>query len=89
MGTLGDWSFSIYLTHQPLMFTFYSVVAWRARGKPEVLPTVPPTGMLHGWAVTAVFVTVALALSALTYRFVEVPARQRINRWAAKPAVQA
>ena len=86
MRTIGDWSFSIYLTHQPLLFTYYEVQAWLARGQPVVVSSAPPTGMLYGWGVAAVVIGAALVVSAGSYHLVEVPARRRINQWAGRAA---
>lgn len=85
---LGDWSFSIYLIHQPLLFTIGNVCAYYnlkmdlAGGSPGFL-------MFVGWVVCILFVAILLPLSYLTYEFLEVPARNWLNskgrarlRWA-------
>jgi peptidoglycan/LPS O-acetylase OafA/YrhL len=74
MQKLGDWSFSIYLVHQPLMFAFVKISAMIDNSsEPQ------PVDTLTAWLVCLVFVAVTLLVSSLTYRFVEVPARKRIN----------
>lgn len=75
---LGDWSFSIYLTHQPLMFTISCIMAYQNLGKPQTgLPQQPD--MVTGWLICFVFIALTLFVSSLTYRFWEVPARRWIN----------
>jgi peptidoglycan/LPS O-acetylase OafA/YrhL len=78
---LGDWSFSIYLVHQPLLYTIGTVMAIQNIGKPFVPPTGPPEKMpmLTAWLVCLAFTVVTLLVSYLTYRFVETPARRWIN----------
>ena len=84
LRTLGDWSFSIYLTHQPMLFTLFTIVAYRALGAPRVGAASPPptTSLLAAWGECGLFIALLLVVSSLTYRFVELPARQRINTWA-------
>jgi peptidoglycan/LPS O-acetylase OafA/YrhL len=69
---LGDWSFSIYLVHQPLMFTFSNISIYF-----KVLPT--NFGVLNAWITCLVVVAIILLVSALVYRVWEVPARKWIN----------
>jgi peptidoglycan/LPS O-acetylase OafA/YrhL len=78
---LGDWSFSIYLVHQPLLYTIATVVAYMNVGKPQVAgPPPPPPSQLMGWIICIAFIAVTLVVSYFTYRFVELPARNAINR---------
>lgn len=88
MRTLGDWSFSIYLTHQPLLFTWFAYVGYRALGTPSVSAASRPldTSLLAGWGECGLFIALALVVSSLTYRYVELPARQHINAWARRVA---
>lgn len=76
---LGDWSFSIYLVHQPLLFTIGSIVTY-------LNPTgvLPAPGMLMAWGICLGFIALTLFVSSLTYRFWEVPARKWINSKSAK-----
>ena len=85
---LGDWSFSIYLVHQPLIYTLFTIIAMQNIGKPAVIPTGPPPkmDMLTGWLICVAFVAFTLLVSYLTYRIVELPARNRINQWAKEKA---
>ncbi len=79
---IGDWSFSIYLVHQPLLFTIGSIMTYlnpvdlskQVDGPP------PKIEMLTGWLICLAFIGVTLLVSFLTYRFIEVPARNRLNR---------
>jgi peptidoglycan/LPS O-acetylase OafA/YrhL len=79
---LGDWSFSIYLTHQPLLYTYGSIMAYRSLG--VVAPAGPPPkpDIITGWIMCLVFIGLTLLVSGLTYRFLEVPARRWINKKA-------
>ncbi|WP_375444627.1 acyltransferase family protein [uncultured Fibrella sp.] len=86
---LGDWSFSIYLVHQPLLFVIGSIMAYQTLGQPAVPG--PPTkpDMLTGWLMCLAFIGLTLLVASLTYRFVEVPARQLLNGRFHKPAVES
>jgi peptidoglycan/LPS O-acetylase OafA/YrhL len=75
---IGDWSYSIYLVHQPMMFTIFSVLTYLNPPKPGQPPAQPT--MLAGWIICIVFIGLTLLVSSVTYRFVEVPARKWINR---------
>ena len=74
---LGDWSYSIYMVHIPIMFTFLAIQL--------VSPPAPKTALtavhygLQGPVTCLIYVLLVLAVSALTYRFVEVPARRWLN----------
>ena len=76
---LGDWSYSIYMVHIPIMFTFLAV---QLANQPASAPKPGPTAVVYGpqGPITClVYVMLVLAVSALTYRFVEVPARHWLN----------
>lgn len=77
---LGDWSFSIYLVHQPLMYIIGSVLAYQSLGKPATGGPPPKPDMLTAWLICLVFIGFTLFIASLTYRFIEVPARNWINR---------
>jgi peptidoglycan/LPS O-acetylase OafA/YrhL len=47
-------------------------------GKPQVAG--PPPGQLMGWCICIAFIAVTLVVSYFTYRFVELPARNSINK---------
>ena len=84
---LGDWSFSIYLVHQPLMYTLGNIVSYLNPVKPgSAAPSMPPPPAVGtAWLICGVFILITLLISFLTYRFVEVPARRWLN--AKKEAV--
>jgi peptidoglycan/LPS O-acetylase OafA/YrhL len=70
---LGQLSFSLYMIHWPLM-TRAAVLAWLwSRGPPGL-------GVIGVWG--AGVLALGLGLSALTYRFIEVPGRRLGARWA-------
>ena len=81
MQRLGDWSFSIYLVHQPIVYTYFTLVAYfntapsegNAGGPP------PPPPLLTAWLICLVFISITLFLSWLSYKYLEVPARNWIN----------
>ena len=80
---LGDWSFSIYLIHQPFLYQGAALL-----GNPEKTGiAVPKMGMLISWLTCLIFVVFILFISYLTYRFIEVPARNFINgNWSKQKA---
>ena len=74
---LGDWSYSIYMVHIPVMFTFLAVQLVN-----QPAPKPGPAAVVHGpqGPITClIYVVLVLAVSALTYRFVEVPARRWLS----------
>jgi peptidoglycan/LPS O-acetylase OafA/YrhL len=78
---LGDWSFSIYLVHVPIM---YLIWVYMIRLNPEMLATFPPppadpATYPVGLMVCLGIVAVTLLVASLTYRYVEVPARDYLN----------
>jgi peptidoglycan/LPS O-acetylase OafA/YrhL len=81
---LGDWSFSIYLVHVLLI---QSVWLFWLTGKPDLLKDFG-TFFTHthshtpgqAWLICLGLVSVTLLISALSYRFVEVPLRNYLNR---------
>ncbi|CAN5595075.1 acyltransferase [soil metagenome] len=82
---LGDWSFSIYLVHQPVLFTIGKIVTYLSMGNAGKTATGPPPQptMLNAWLISAGIITLILLISSLSYRFLEVPARTWINKKAA------
>jgi peptidoglycan/LPS O-acetylase OafA/YrhL len=78
---LGDWSFSIYMVHIPIVYTFYS--QW-IRAKPALLAHYSSTGpatpnYIQGQIFCLMLVGITLVVAALTYNFIEVPARRYLN----------
>jgi|SRR5450432_357147 peptidoglycan/LPS O-acetylase OafA/YrhL len=81
---IGDWSFSIYLVHQPLLIVILYTLEYLnpvKQGAPQQQNQVP--GLLVSWTICLVFIALTLFVSFLTYRFVENPARRWLNAKAA------
>ncbi|QHV99562.1 acyltransferase family protein [Spirosoma endbachense] len=75
---LGDWSYSIYMVHMPILFSFLTI---QLINPPA--PSAPAKPLVYGLAgpiTCIVFVAIVLGVSALSYRFVELPARSYLNR---------
>ena len=83
---LGDWSFSIYLVHQPLLFTIGSIFSYLNPVNPNNPSAGPPRApnLLIAWGICVGFIALTLFVSSLTYRFWEVPARKWINAKSTK-----
>lgn len=70
---LGDISYSMYLVHIPLLF-FISFLAKKYHPiEIEFNPNVP------AWTYCLIFITLVIAISTLTYEFIEMPMRKKIN----------
>ncbi len=82
---LGDWSFSIYLVHQPVLITVFFTISLLIPEKPGEQPSLPPLWM--AWSVCAVLIALILFVSRLSYRFIENPARHWLNSKAANATV--
>ncbi len=78
---LGDWSFSIYLVHQPLLFTLGSIISFLNPPNPGIKQTGPPPqpSTPTMWLICLVFICITLLVSFVTYQYIEVPARNLIN----------
>lgn len=79
---LGDWSFSIYMVHVPIMYIFW---VYQIRISPTMLAKFPaepagPPNYTLGLIACIVVVTLTLIVSSLSYRFIEVPARRYLNK---------
>lgn len=77
---LGDWSYSIYLVHIPVIFTFLAIQL--LQNPPVPNKPSPPLTYVGGWGpwiMCFIFVLLVIGVAALTYRFVEVPARKWLN----------
>jgi peptidoglycan/LPS O-acetylase OafA/YrhL len=78
---LGDWSFSIYMIHEPLLYLLTVIKIYQQQAAVVAsgpLP-MPKTSILDNWLSASWILALILVLSYLTYRFVEVPARKWIN----------
>jgi peptidoglycan/LPS O-acetylase OafA/YrhL len=78
---LGDWSFSIYMVHVPIIFIFWIYLTLQA---PDRWAAFPPnwSGGSVTKAITLCLVLVVLTLivASITYKYVEVPARNYLNK---------
>jgi peptidoglycan/LPS O-acetylase OafA/YrhL len=84
MQKLGDWSFSIYLIHQP--FLYQATALMQNPNKTGV--ELSNLSMVTSWFICIGFILFLLFASYLSYRFIEVPARNYINRKWGKDKVQ-
>ncbi|MBL7696842.1 MAG: acyltransferase [Chitinophagaceae bacterium] len=84
MQKLGDWSFSIYLIHQPFL---YQATALMQDPRTTGIDLSGMT-MLTSWLICIGFIIFLLFVSYLSYRFIELPARNYINRRWGKDKVQ-
>ena len=84
---LGDWSFSIYLVHQPLIMTVLNAYLYFNPADPKDPNANQPIPTSTGWLICLAFILLVLFISYLSYRFLEVPARQWINAKAGKEVV--
>jgi len=82
---LGDWSFSIYLIHQP--FLYQATALMQNPNKTGV--TLSNLSMFASWSICIAFIIFLLFVSYLSYRFIELPARNYINRRWGKEKLQA
>lgn len=75
---LGDWSFSIYMVHMPVFFTYRAIAPLLGWWIPQGFYTVG-TDYGLGWLCACIFLMVTVAMASLCYRWVEVPARNYLN----------
>ncbi|MEO7044545.1 MAG: acyltransferase [Ferruginibacter sp.] len=79
---LGDWSFSIYMVHIPI-FMIYILI--KILKKPDLIADVSrlmiqKPDYIQNLVMTIVLVAIVLFISAIFYRFLEVPARNYFNK---------
>lgn len=80
---LGDWSFSIYLIHQP--FLYQGAALMQNQDKTGIV--IPKMTMFNSWLICIIFIAFILFMSYLSYRFIELPARNFINKkWGKQKA---
>ena len=79
---LGDWSFSIYMVHMPIIFTFYAInVIQNPKLLDDTVKAAPQKpNYVVGMMICLVLVLLTLILAAIFYRFVEIPARNYFNK---------
>jgi peptidoglycan/LPS O-acetylase OafA/YrhL len=78
---LGDWSFSVYLVHMPLVYVRWAL---QLAENPDAFARMPggPSDYAANWAWTLGLLFATVAAAAFTYRWVEVPARAYLLRRA-------
>ncbi len=78
---LGDWSFSIYLVHQPIFYTIGVIKTYFSPpvGAPDFSKPPPPMNYLQNWIISFGMIGIVLLVAYGTYRFWEKPTRQWIN----------
>jgi peptidoglycan/LPS O-acetylase OafA/YrhL len=84
---LGDWSFSIYMIHVPLIFLLwiYQLNVDPAHFADFMKLVQTPPEYATGTIVCIGLVISTLVIAALTYSYVEVPARNYLNRRFSRP----
>jgi peptidoglycan/LPS O-acetylase OafA/YrhL len=76
---LGDWSFSIYMVHVPIMYIFWIL---DVKNDPKIYATFPPQSsmdVIDGIKYCVIMVVLTLVAAALTYKYVEGPCRKFLN----------
>ena len=74
LGRLGNLSYAIYLLHYPLQFVFFLFATW----------TVAPANFFAGEFVFVLYIAVLLAISAVTFRWIERPAMAALRSGGGK-----
>lgn len=80
LQNLGDWSYSMYLIHTPILIAH--ILYRKTQFQPDLLER-PDVGfnfsVIETWLGFSVYLIVVLFLSYLSYRYLEKPARNYIN----------
>ncbi len=78
---LGDWSFSIYMVHVPIMMIFTCIQINKTPGMFADMSKmrIQKPDYTHGAIMSIVIVALTILVASLTYRFIEVPARNYLN----------
>lgn len=78
---LGDWSFSIYMVHVPIIYLFWIYQTYRTPDFWAAFPPPPaaPENYTTGWWLCLTLVALTLLIASLTYTYIEVPARNYLN----------
>jgi peptidoglycan/LPS O-acetylase OafA/YrhL len=77
---LGDYSFSVYMVHMPLVYLYWGKVLHENPDAFARLPEHLDPDYLHNWCWSLLLLAATVAVSALTYHWVEVPARRYLTR---------
>ncbi|HVU95356.1 MAG TPA: acyltransferase [Puia sp.] len=75
---LGEWSFSIYMVHMPIFFSYRGIAPLLGWPVPNGFFTLGPDYRV-GWFAACIFLAVTLVAASLCYRWLEVPARNYFN----------
>jgi peptidoglycan/LPS O-acetylase OafA/YrhL len=73
---LGDISYSLYLMHLPIMFFLFNYL--EVKKFPQIQLENP--SWQTAWLYTLVYLAIVIFVSTLTYYFIEVPMRQKLNQ---------
>jgi peptidoglycan/LPS O-acetylase OafA/YrhL len=78
---LGDWSFSIYMVHVPIIYGFWIFNVYK---NPKFFSSLMAMmsmkpDYVEGFLKFCIFLPLTLISAALTYRYIEVPARNYLN----------
>jgi peptidoglycan/LPS O-acetylase OafA/YrhL len=78
---LGDLSFTIYLVHQPLLYTIGSINTYLHPAIQNSIVAAPPPKptMFFGWLICLTVIGLSLIISYYINRFIELPARHWLN----------
>ena len=80
MQHVGNWSFSIYLVHYPVIYMYFIL---RLKNDPTYLAQsvfLKKQNYTEGVILCVIIVTITLFISALSWRFLEMPARNFLNK---------
>ncbi len=79
---LGDWSFSIYMVHVPIIYVFWIYQTIQEPSKWANFPPDPTVIPNYGFGLWICLLIVAstLLLASFSYKYIEVPARSYLNK---------
>jgi peptidoglycan/LPS O-acetylase OafA/YrhL len=76
---IGDWSFAIYLVHQPLQYLIGKTMSYMNPPDPSFKGPPPSVPTDTAWLMTFGFILLTVIVSALVYKYWELPSRKWIN----------
>ncbi len=79
LRALGEWSYSIYMTHLFLMLPFAVLATRLLKGATEPFGPQITASWPLGAAVTLAYLGLVVAVSSQTHRYIEAPCRRRVN----------
>jgi peptidoglycan/LPS O-acetylase OafA/YrhL len=79
---LGDWSFSIYLVHQPILILIFNTLAYLSPPADSNEQQAVPA-LWIAWSIALVLIALILFVAYLSFTFIENPARRWLNSKAA------